>query len=791
MAQSTNTVTGVVLDSVSRQSVAFATVVLLPGTTGTNVLANAITNEQGRFTLTTQVTGASHLLVRFVGYAAHTQALVVGSTAITLPPILLVPATQHLDEAIVVGTRPLVEVRPDRLVYHAAQDIGVAGGTATDVLRKTPLLAVDGVGNVTMRGSANFKVLVDNHPSPTLAQNLTQALKGIPADQLESVEVITTPSAKDDGEGTAGIINIVLKKGTRRNLNGHVGASGGNRASELTSALGFRRGKVGLNLTASTGRWLEPDQLTRRRLGFSSLGVDTLTQSGRRDNTGTWYNSTLSLDYDPAEHQHFALNATLGGYRAQAQRDLVNRFSSPDATRNDLFTRATTDFVGSRSTELTGTYVRTFAQPRREWSALAQYARTAGTFGYDFAQYEKSAVAQTPDRADYRERSRGRTPSQEVTLQADATQPVGEKRTLEFGVKAIFRRTGSQATVAGLRPGQATEFTPLVGRATDFLYTQQVQAAYASYATAINPKLAATLGSRVERTALAADFRASGTALPPTSYYSLLPNASVQVTFRPDTSGLRLAYSRRITRPYIDYLNPFVDRSNPQNITYGNPGLVAELTDAYEVSYHTLVHQAPVVVSGTVRHTGNAIETVRLPTTTPGVTAQTYANVTAVTYYQLTLYGTVKFTKWEVSGGPNVQRVVFLSPDREMLHSGLTAGMNADTSCHFAHRLTAQASIAGSLPAPTLQGQSGASLYYALSVKKGFLGEKADVTVNVANPFTDSFPSRSLLTTAFAAEQTEYRTYQRAVRVSLNYRFGQDTAEHARKQANNDDLKGR
>ena len=346
--------------------------------------------------------------------------------------------------------------------------------------------------------------------------------------------------------------------------------------------------------------------------------------------------------------------------------------------------------------------------------------------------------------------------------------------------------------MAFLTPAQTTDFVALVGRGTDFSYSQDVQAAYASYATILGKKLNATLGSRVERTSLSADFRNSGTSLTPHSYVSALPNASLNYTFRRDTTGLRLAYSRRITRPYIDYLNPFADRSNPQNITYGNPDLAPELTDAYEVSYNTLIQAAPVIFSGAVRHTGNAIEAVRLPTSIPGVTAQTYANVASITYYQLTLCGTAKFTKqWEVSGGPNAQYVVFLSPDRELLRRGFSAGMNVDTSYHFRRTLTAQASLAGSLPIPILQGQGGSSLYYSVSVKKTLLGEKADVTLNVANPFNDSFPNRSSITTAFIDERTEYRSYQRAFRLSLNYRFGQDVPEREHRKANNDDLKGK
>ncbi|NML66654.1 TonB-dependent receptor [Hymenobacter sp. RP-2-7] len=778
-------------DSASQQPVAFATVVLWPkGALAGPPAASASTDAQGRFTLAV-APGTFRLQVSLVGYATHQQQVVVAEP-VALALIWLVPAPQQLGEAVVVGTRPLVEVQPDRLVYHASQDVGNAGGTGQDVLRHTPLLAVDNLGSVTLRGSGNFKVLINNKPAPALTQNLAQALKSLPADQILRVEVVTTPSAKNDGEGTAGLVNIVLKKATGPALNGRLGASGGNQSSETTAALGWKRGKVGSTLAVGAGGWREPDFLTRRRLDFTSTGpADTLTQSGRRQNTGTWYNASLGLDYDLAAHHSFSLLAVLSGYQAQGQRALLSQLSSANAAVNQLFTRATTDYVGSLGTELTGTYTRTFARARREWSVLGQYAATAGTAGYGFDQYTNSRAPLNPAQADYRERSQGRTPSRELTAQTDFTQPLGAKSTLEVGTKAIFRRTGSVAEVAGSAPGQALGLAPLPGRGTSFSYQQQVQAAYASYATAPGKQLTATLGARLERTADEADFGAGGGSLPPRSYYSPLPSASLRYAFS-DTSSLRLAYSRRITRPSIDFLNPFVDRSNPQNITYGNPTLAAELTDAYEASYATGMRTATLLLTGAVRHTGRAIEAVRLPTSTPGVTAQTFANVAATTYYQLTLYGTAKFTqRWEVSGGPNAQYVVFLSPDRELLRRGFSAGMNVDTSYHFTRKLTAQASLAAALPAPTLQGQGSASLYYTLGVKKTVFGDQADLVLNLANPFTDSFPNRSSLATAFLDERTEYRTYQRSLRLSFNYRFGQEDPARPHKKASNDDLKSR
>jgi hypothetical protein len=310
----TATLTGTVRDSISRKPVAYATVILLPDGPEAKPAAGTTTDAQGLFAVAGLDPGTFRLRVQLVGYATQTQPVTITASPVVLAPILLSPALQQLREAVVIGTKPLVDVRGDRLVYNADQDIGNAGGTAVDVLRKTPLLAVDGQGNVTMRGSANFKVLVNNKPSPALASNLAQALKSIPADQILSVEVITTPSAKYDGEGTAGLINIVLKKGLRRNLNGRVGASGGNRTREVTSAFGFKAGKFGVNAGASAGGWNEPDHLTRRRLDVSGLGTDTLRQSGRRQTTGTWYNTTLGLDYDPSAHHRFSLLATLSGY---------------------------------------------------------------------------------------------------------------------------------------------------------------------------------------------------------------------------------------------------------------------------------------------------------------------------------------------------------------------------------------------------------------------------------------------------------------------------------------------
>ena len=554
--------TGTVLDSLKREPVPYATVVLLPPAPNDKPITGVAADEAGKFSLTKLAPGPFRLRVSYVGYGTQTRAVTVTAGATEAGTFQLPVAGTALAEAVIIGTKPVVEVRPDRMVYNADQDATNAGGTAADVLRKAPLLAVDGDGNVKMRGSSNFKVLVNNKPSPTLASNLAEALKGIPAEQIKSVEIITTPPAKYDGEGTAGIINIVLKKGVEQGLNGRVSASGGNRNSNGNASLNFKTKKLGFTSSGGTGGWYGPSESGRVR--FNKQDGSTLRQSGAGDYGGRWYYGSLGLDYDLSDKQSLSLAASLNTYNGQNDNGLLNYATAADGRLSQLFTRNTTSLFSGFNGELTGTYTKTFAQARREWSVLGQYAENSGTFGYDFDEYRNSYVALEPGRASYRERSRGRNPGSETTVQTDFVQPFGEKQTLETGLKSIWRRTGSVADVDGLTLGQNADFARLPERATNFDYDQNVQAAYATYTAKAGKKLTLSAGTRLERTALAAQFRITDTRFA-RDYFSWLPNGNAQYAFS-DNNSLRLAYSRRITRPYIDYLNPFVDRSEERRV---------------------------------------------------------------------------------------------------------------------------------------------------------------------------------------------------------------------------------
>ena len=801
----TGSLSGVVLDSLNRQPVPYATVVLLPPAPNDKAITGVAADDNGRFTLTKLLAGPARLRISYVGYGTQTRAVTITAGATDAGTFRLPTAGTALAEAVVIGTKPVVEVRPDRIVYNAEQDVSNAGGTAADVLRKAPLLAVDGDDKVTLRGSSNFRVLVNGKPSPTFANNLADALKSLPADQIKSVEIITTPPAKYDGEGTAGIINILLKKGVDRGLNGRVGLGGGNRGLNANASLNFKKGKVGLSVSGGTGRWYGPQESSRERTDFFVRRPDgspaQFTQTGSGRFNGRWSYGNVTLDYDPAEHHSFSLSAALQPYSGSGQQVLGNRYDAGNPLLDQLFVRDTENLFSGFNGEVTGTYTRTFKQARREWSVLGQAADNSGTFGYDVNQFDGPA-ARPVEQASYRERSRGRTPGTEFTLQTDFVQPLSEKQTLEMGLKSIWRRTGSVAEVDTFLAGQQTGLARSRQRSTDFNYRQNVQAAYATYSFTPLKKLNMSLGARAERTNLAANLYAP-VRQPEFGqiYTSLLPNGNAQYAVS-DMTSLRLAYSRRITRPFIDFLNPFVDRSDTLNLRVGNPELDPELTDSYELSYNTMVKSASLSVSASVRRTDNAIELVRRPAAEvalpddgrrpgPGVIVETFQNVAANTSYQLNFYGSVKPNKhWDLSGGPNVEYIVRRSPALGITRRGVTAGLNFNTSYKLPKDFTASAFAFASLPTIDLQGRGGANLYYNLGLKKTFLNKKADFVVNVTAPFNNYWDYRSRFETpAFRDEQLN-RNFQRSYRLSFSYRFGQEQQGKQRKSISNDDVKG-
>ena len=786
----TGRLNGVVLDAATKKPVEFATVALLPAT-GETPLDGTVADEKGRFSLRGLAPGAYRLQLSFLGYAALTRDVTVTGGSTDLGTLALTAAAQQLGGVTVTGEKETVEVRPDRIVYNADRDLTNKGGVAADVLRKVPLLSVDLEGNVQLRGSSNIRVLINNKPSSILAGNLADALKQLPADQIASVEVITTPGAKYDGEGTAGIVNIILKKNNLQGVNGSVNAAGGNRSSNAGGSLNVRRGKVGVSTNASGYLYYSPSASTSRRTTFAGSPdnvVSTLSQDGSGDNLGGGGYGRMSLDYDPAKNHSFALgvsgNLNANNSESQQTNDLVPRLG---VAPSQLFTRATDNQYHSQSYDANATYTRTFeGQPRREWSVLAQHSRNRNLQPYALNQFVNQRTA--TGLPNYRESSDNLSRNLETTLQTDYTHPIGDKRSVEVGGKAILRRVLSDYQIQ-TATGPDAPFVVDARRSNRFDYDQNVAAAYATYGFPLGQKVNARLGTRLERTDVVGQFEQSNVTRFTSGYTSLLPNASVSYTRKPGNT-LRLAYSRRIQRPYIFYLNPYENRVDKFNVSRGNPALDPEFTDSYELNYSTFVKGSVLNFSLFTRQTDNAIEAVR--TQRLDTTVTSYANIARNRSYGASVFGSFKpTTKWEVSGSTSLSYVVLHSGALNTTNEGLMVNLNANSTYKFSKSVSAQFFGGVSSSRVQLQGRAAAWNWYSIGLKKTILKEKGDITFNADNFLADRRDLNSTVTTpSFNLEQHNYIAL-RGLRLAFGYRFGKIEAAppKQRRSIRNDDTK--
>lgn len=785
----TGRLTGRVVDATTKKPVEYATVALLPAT-GTTPLTGTACDADGRFELKDLPAGSYRLQLSFVGYTTRFEPVTVTSSATEVGALTLASAAQNLAGVTVTGERPVVETKPDRLVYNADQDASNTGGTAADILRKTPLVNLDGEGNVQLRGTSNVRILINNKPSALLSGNLAEALKQIPADQIKAIEVVTAPSAKYDGEGSGGVINIVLKKNSLQGMNGSVGASGGNRNQGLNGSLNAKRGVVGVNTKLSGFRNRYPFRSSTTRTSFLPNGaVGQLNERTTSRNQGQGGYGQVELTYDPSPLHSFTISGNGNLYNNRTPQELFNQYQG-EPKLDTLYSRDINRQDQSRNFDLNAGYTRTFGekQPRREWSVLAQHTSNRSREQYRLDQFPTSELRGP---IEYQEASRNLARNLETTFQTDYTQPFGEKNTLEVGAKHIRRQVSSDYTLDTLLTSEQTGFVRSPLRSNRFDYHQNVLAAYGTYNFSLGKKYAFSLGTRLERTDIQGEFQNEAGRFS-NDYLNVLPNLSATRTLKKDGQTLRLSYSRRIQRPQIYFLNPYVNQVTPNSVSFGNPKLRPEMAQLAELTYGTFAEKTSFNASAFVRRTGNSIERFSDYNEELARNETTYGNLSTTTIYGVNLYGSWKPLKdWDLSSNlsgdyTNLRSALLNRPNRRA-----SIYMNINSSLKLGKAYTLQGYGGFWTGGVELQTRYSGGLYYGLSVKKLLLAEKADITLGANNFLAPGREFRSTTTTPDFINQGIFYSYQRSFRLSFNYRFGKlEGGQRQRRTIRNDDSKG-
>ncbi|CCH53176.1 TonB-dependent receptor [Fibrisoma limi BUZ 3] len=784
-------ITGSILDSTQSKAVEFASVALINKATG-KAVDGTVADEKGKFALTKLIDGQYTILVSFVGYRNKTieNVTLANGQTLDLGVIKLSPNVKTLEEVTVTGQAALIEEKVDRLVYNADKDIAAKGGDATDILRKVPLLTVDLDGNVSLRGSSNIRVLINNKPSTIVASSVADALKQIPADQIKTVEVITSPSAKYDAEGSGGIINIITKKNSLQGLNLNIDSGVGNRGSQLSLNGNYRKGKAGFNL-GGFGRAMY-NTITRTQLDQTSEinDVTTLTrQTGDGHSSGLFGQYNLGFDYDLAKNQSLTAGVRYGVRNFNSQQDLITQ----------LFTDGTAGSSSKRNVDaknLSGTldmnvdYLHTF-KPQQEWSISTLYSRNDLTNNFDADLLNSSDVLTG------RQRNINKNLNQEFTLQTDYQTPIKKNQLIEFGGKAIFRQVNSEYRylIAGPSGNFTTENNGTLG---ELLYHQNIAAGYTSYTYTTKQRYTFKGGLRYEHTFIDASTRESGT-LGVADYGVLVPSLNASKTIKGTT--IKLGFNRRIQRPGLQQLNPNFNAANPQVITQGNPSLRPELTNNMELGLSKTIKKTFINATFFGRVTNNAITQVSQPSDSlPGAIVTTYQNIGRQHAYGANIFSNVAVTS-KINIGLFLNAFYTSLTGQAMNADGVSTaltntGVNVSggtfASAQFKNGWGAQAFGFMSGSQVQLQGRQGGFGFYTIGVKKDFSNKKGSVGIAAENFLSNRFNIHTVLNSPLFRQVNDVYLYNRGVRLTFTYKIGKMSMDAPRRKAksvNNDDVK--
>ncbi|MCC9137820.1 TonB-dependent receptor domain-containing protein [Pontibacter silvestris] len=778
-------ISGNVIDTETQKPVEFATVALINLSTGKPVDGTMV-DDKGCFTLSKVAAGKYKINVSFLGYQQQVIDNITISSDnadVNIGTIALASDAKKLEEVVITGEKPLVEEKIDRTVYNAEKDITNAGGNAADVLQKVPALSLDNDGNVQLRGSSNVRILINNKPSSIMAGSVADALKQIPADMIKSVEVITSPSAKYDAEGTAGIINIITKKEGLQGVNGSVSLTAGNRSSNGNASLNIRRGKFGVNGNFGSNMFYNKGNMTNTILAPANNSISV--QGGNTEIDGSFMNGQLGFDYEITQKNSLSGGVRLNGGTFKMQND-QDVYATIEGNVSEDFKNEIRNRNQRTGTDYNLDFTHTFKNPGQELAILSLYSvtDTENKINQDFFN-EGDAPYQL-------KRNVNDGSNKELTFQVDYTHPFKNKTTLEVGAKNIIRDVESNAVYNDVFENGTTN-----SRTDNFFYEQDVYASYLTYGFMLKKKLNVKFGGRYEYTDINADLEEDNSDYT-TNYDNFIPSIAFSYTLK-DKHTFKANFTQRIQRPSLFYLNPYRQEQTSNTFVEGNPNLDAELTNLYELGYSTFFKTTSISASLYMRQTDNAIEPIATIEEVAGrdVTILSYQNIAKNKTYGVSLFGSTKpLNNWTIGGSSNIYYVDLNSAYNK--NSGWMYNINLNSSYILGKGISAQFNGGFNSRRIQLLGEFASFSYHSIAFKKELFDKKGGISLGFDNPFRENMRmkndlySKATPTNPRAYEQhIRINNFNRGMKVTFNYTFGklEQARPRRKKSIRNDDAK--
>lgn len=780
-AQHVSVVKGQVRDSKSSKPIAYATVSLQ---TGGKVVGGAITASNGQFKLDSILPGIYDLLVECIGYRPDTlRSLALdGSQALPdLKNLVLVADAKVLANVTVTATGKLIENKIDRMVFNAEKDITSQGGVATDILKKIPQVSVDVDGNVELAGSSSIRFLINGKPSTAFGANISDVLQSIPASQIKSIEIITSPGARYDAQGLGGIINIILKQNTARGMNTNIALTAGTRVENGSINVNARRKRFGINASLSGNERLfvrTPQQ--SQRLGVDSISntQTTLSVDGINRFRRHGFQSTLGFDWTPNK-----LHSLTGSYsyndfgnngRTQSTQGLVEKDKAGNTLSDVLSYNTATSRSVFRNSDASLNYKRSFSREDEELNILVNTS-----FGNSNGYPTNQQTMLPGDSIVYGIQASNPAKERETQVQLDYSLPLQHGMNWGIGAKSSWSSITSSSQVNSFNHSAgAYQYNPSLSRVLS--YAQQVYALYSELNLPIAKWFDLKAGGRYERTQINAVYAQAKAPIP--GYNTWVPSVFLSKKLGKNQL-IKLAYSKRIERPDYGDLNPFINTSDPKNIVAGNPYLLPELGQRVELSFSKdLQGLGSVMLTGFYRHNSQDIQPYTKFYTALKIADSVYQNVSVSTRENIGVEnntGLSLFLNINASSKLSVRTNVFgfyrhiiNAIDPGLNRSSFNYRFNINTSYQFTPLIAAEFFGNFNSARNEVQGRYPSFTSYSIAIRKMFWNKKASLALTTVNPFNE-YVSQRLDIAGTNFTQTAIRKIPfRSFGINFTWKFG-------------------
>ena len=788
-------VSGQVRDSLSNEAVLFATIGVSSERTPTQYTSAAATDENGKFEIQLRAPGNYILTVQAVGITTLKRpfSLTESNKNINMGTILVYESSQTLSEVTVSAQKPLVKVEIDKLIYNMEEDPDAKVNNTLEMLRKVPLLTVDGEDNIQLKGQSNFKIYLNGKPSNMLSgRNISDVLKSMPANTIKNIEVITDPGARYDAEGISGIINIITVKnafqGYQGSLAANAGSFGGFGGNAYLTAKVKKLGLTGnMNYNSPRRPWGNNESVTE--FFYNERYYKEKSNGRSRTNSGRYLygNFEASFEFDSLRLLSLGVNLWDSKSKSVSERT-IEMFNKSGALEYSY----KTDGEGGYNYGQTGVSLDYQRSTRKKGELITlSYKYFNSPDGSESYMYAKDITGEMPLHIRRNQWYDNSARTEEHTGQIDYTNPLTAKHSIETGLKYILRQNISLVKRYDLgTDGNWIELPATMN--SDFRHISNIYAGYAGYAFK-QAKTGFRTGLRAEGTQQSVEFKLAPSNNFSVDYFNLVPSATLSYQLKP-TQQLRLGYNLRIYRPSIWYLNPYVNDTNPYDISYGNPNLKPEKANNLNLNYSFFSQKYTLNASASYTFVNNSIEYYSfIDPQKPEVRQRTYGNIGS--YKRTAAFMTAGWTpnqkfRFNLNGGLYYSDMK--SVELGLSNSGLTGACYGTVQLTLPKDLRINAMAQYQSKWISLQGSQGAIFMTNVAVNKDFLKKKLTVSLSCNNPLNKYLKISSTTSTEqFATQNLNYIRMQE-VRISISYRFGtmKESIKKVQRGISNDDVKG-